>query len=180
MATPTPEDVKKTLHGTFLFASLSEEQISALADQVWLERIPAGSLIVREGDEADALYVVVDGGVNVTKANGQFLAFLGPGGLFGEMALFMDGARRSATCESTKDTTCAVIRKPVLDQFCTDRPDAGLVIYRAIIRSLAERLQATSADLAFLMSSQVRKQGAVSKIVDAAKRRTRGGGSNQP
>ena len=147
-----------------------QHHVEALADQVWLENIPSGSVIVQENEEADALYIVVEGGVNVTKADGQFLAFLGPGGFFGEMALFMEGSIRSATCVSTTDSTCIIIRKSVLDQFCSDLPQAALRIYRNIIKTLAERLQVTSADLAYLMGAQVKKQTAVSELVENAKR----------
>lgn len=165
------DEVCKALRGNFLFEGLNEEQIAALAGNVWIEQIPGRSLIVREGDEADALYVVLAGGVNVTKADGQFLAFLGPGGFFGEMALFMEGALRSANCESTEDTTCVVVRKDILDEFCTGRPDAGLMILRTIIGTLAERLKSTSADLAFLMGAQVQRHTQVERIVETARRR---------
>ncbi len=165
------DEVCRALRGHFLFEGLTVEQIGALAANVWIERIPGRSLIVREGDEADALYLVLVGGVDVTKADGQFLAFLGPGGFFGEMALFMEGARRSANCESTEDTTCVVVRKDILDEFCTGRPDAGLTIMRTIIGTLAERLKSTSADLAFLMGAQVKRQSQVDSIVETTRRR---------
>jgi CRP-like cAMP-binding protein len=169
MGDPSAPAVHKALRATFLFASLDDDEVSALADEVWLEQIPSGSVIVREGDDADALYVVVDGGVNVTKADGQFLAYLGPGGFFGEMALFLSGSKRSATCVSNADTTCVIVREPVLTRFCSERPAAGLKIYRAIIRTLAERLQSTSADLAYLMGAQVKRQAAVDALVSSAK-----------
>lgn len=169
MVTPNAETIRAKLRENFLFETLDDHQISVLMDKVWLEEIPEGSVIVREGDEADALYVVMAGGVNVTKRGGQFLAFLGPGGFFGEMALFSEGAKRTATCTSTSDTTCVIVRKPVLHQYCEDNPLAGLKIYRAIIRTLAERLQNTSADLAFLMGAQVRSQSKISNIVESSK-----------
>ena len=174
MQATNTDEVRRALKSTFLFATLSEEQLGSLADQVWLERIPSGSVIVREGDEAESVYVVIDGGVNVLKGTGQFLAFLGPGGFFGEMALFTEQSRRSATCQATQDTTCVVVRKSVLDQFCSSRPDAGLAIYRAIIRTLAERLQNTSADLAYLMGVHVRQQSTVDGLVEEAKKRGTG------
>jgi CRP-like cAMP-binding protein len=171
MTGPAPGDVASALHSNPLFEELNDQQLENLAGEVWLETIPGGSVIVREGEEADALYVVVNGGVNVTKAGGQFLAFLGPGGFFGEMALFLANARRSATCVSSEDTTCAIIRSPVLHRYCNDWPDAGLIVYRAIIRTLAERLQSTSADLAYLMGAQVRDQARVDQVVEATKKR---------
>ncbi|MBI5507651.1 MAG: cyclic nucleotide-binding domain-containing protein [Deltaproteobacteria bacterium] len=173
MSAPQNDDAIRALRANFMFASLSDEQLAAFAGQVWFEKIPAGSVIVREGEQADSLYVVVEGGVNVLKGAEQFLAYLGPGGFFGEMALFTEQSRRSATCQATVDSTCVVIRKAVLEQFCTSRPDAGLIIYRAIIRTLAERLQTTSADLAFLMGVHVRQQSAVQELVDGAKSRGR-------
>lgn len=162
-------EITEALRSNPLFAELSDEHLEAFAGEVWLEEIPAGSVIVREGDQADALYVVVSGGVNVTKANGQFLAYLGPGGFFGEMALFLEHSQRSATCSSAADTTCAIIRRSVLDQFCSSVPVAGVTIYRAIISTLAERLQITSADLAVLMAAQVRSQSTIDDMVAAAK-----------
>ncbi len=164
-------DVQRALKANYVFENLDHAELEALAEHVWLERIPGGSLIVREGDEADALYLVVDGGVNVTKASGQFLAYLGREGFFGEMALFSEGTRRSATCVAAMDTTCAVVRKDVLHYFCETRPMAGIKIYRTIIRTLSERLQATSADLAMLMGTQVRSQTAINSIVETARRR---------
>src|SRR5690606_13308863 len=125
------------------------------AQELWVEMLPEGSLVVREGDEADALYLVISGGVQVRQKD-QFLSYLGPGGFFGEMALFTEGLKRTAHCVAGTDTTCVVIRKDVLHQFCDREPKAGLKIYRAIIRALSERLQATSADLAMLMSTQVK------------------------
>ena len=164
-------DVRRVLKANYVFADLSEAEVAALAEKVWLEMIPGGSVIVREGEEADALYLVVDGGVNVTKASGQFLAYLGRDGFFGEMALFMEGARRTATCVAAMDTVCAVVRKDVLHRFCEIRPAAGVKIYRTIIATLAERLQATSADLAMLMQSEVKSQRTVDAIVEEARRR---------
>ena len=60
----------------------------------------AGDTVVQEGDAADALYVVVSGRAEITSARGNSavpLGVLGPGELFGEIALLDGGARRRAT-----------------------------------------------------------------------------------
>ncbi len=167
-------EVGPALRRNFLFASLSDDEIAALAAEVWLETIPGHSVIVRENEDADALYLVVDGGVNVTKQDGRFLAYLGKDGFFGEMAIFTEGAKRTATCETAIDTTFAVVRKDVFEQYCDANPQAALKIYRAIIRTMAERLQATSADLAALMAAQVKSQSDIDSIVERARRKKRG------
>lgn len=159
-----------TLKSNFLFKTLAPAEVAQFAQDVWLEQLPAHSMVVREGDIADTLYLVIEGGVNVTKNDGRFLAYLGKGGFFGEMALFTEGALRTASCETAIDTTFAVIRKSTFEQFCAAYPGSALKIYRAIIKTMAERLQATSADLAMLMAAQVRKQEDVSATVERAKK----------
>ncbi|MCK5687687.1 cyclic nucleotide-binding domain-containing protein [Myxococcota bacterium] len=161
--------IQDALLTTFVFESLTPQEITELTDTVWIEDFPEGTVIVQEGDLADALYIVVKGGIHVTKRDGQFLSYLGKGGFFGEMALFTEGSLRSATCTSGTETECVVVRKEDLDDFCTRNSAVGIKIYRAIIRTLAERLQITSADLAVLMAAGVKSQSGVSDAVARAK-----------
>ena len=104
--------------------------------------------------------------LHVVKGEDQFLAMLGPNGFFGEMGLFTEGALRSASCVALTQTTCASVDRTALHDFCSQHPEVGIKIYRAIVGTLAQRLQSTSADLAMLMGSQVRSQREVTKIVD--------------
>ena len=167
--TTSTADIKAALHGNFLFSSLDEEELDALVKFVWIESIPAQQTVVSENEEASQLYLIIDGGINVIKT-GQFLSYQGKGGFFGEMALFMEGSKRSATCITAIDSVCGIIRKEDLDRFCDQYTNAGVKIYREIIKVLALRLRTTSADLATLMGAQVKKQEAVSTLVERAKR----------
>ena len=163
------QSARQTLRSNFLFKSLNDGEVVALEQELVLETFSTGTAIVHEGDPAGVLYLVLDGGVNVMKTNGQFLAMLGAGGFFGEMGLFTDGALRSADCIAAMPTTCAVLSKATLDRFCDTHAQTGVKIYRAIIKSLAERLQATSADLAVLMGTHVKAQRDVASVVEKAK-----------
>jgi len=61
--------------------------------------------IFRQGDAADCAYVVLEGRVRITASrNGHdmVLAILGPGDVFGEMAL-LDGKPRSATAAASAE-----------------------------------------------------------------------------
>lgn len=159
------EETRALLRKNFLFAPLNDAEIDELSNFVEREEFEAGQYVVREGDAGDALFLVASGGVNVTKEpDGHFLSYLGGGGYFGEMALFMPNATRTANCVAALKTTCLVIRKDALERFCTAHPVPGNKIYREIIRALAERLAATSADLAMLMKSQVMDQDRISQI----------------
>ncbi|MCC6809862.1 MAG: cyclic nucleotide-binding domain-containing protein [Deltaproteobacteria bacterium] len=150
----------------FLFAQLDAAELMDLAHVVERRGYLPGEFIVKEGDVGTALYLVAKGGVNVTKSlEGHFLAYLGGGGCFGEMALFMGSAVRTANCVAALETECLIVDKAVLDRFCTSNPKAGNKIYREIIRVLAERLQATSADLAMMMRTTAISQERVSALV---------------
>ncbi|MEL6546558.1 MAG: cyclic nucleotide-binding domain-containing protein [Myxococcota bacterium] len=161
--------IREILANNFLFRGLSPEELTELADQVWVENHPEGETIVRESAPADALFLLVSGGVNVVKRNGQFLAYLGPGGFFGEMALFIKDSQRTANVIAAEPTRCVVLSKEFVERFCEQFPSTGLKIYRAIIESLAQRLQATSADLAMLMEAQVKGQDQIEGIVARAR-----------
>jgi MFS family permease len=74
------------------------ERLAAAAEEV---DTPAGAAVVREGDPADAIFVLTDGGVEVTsrgEAEGQpaVLRQMGPGTYFGEIGV-LEGIPRTAT-----------------------------------------------------------------------------------
>jgi len=78
-----------------LFADLSEEFRSHVAEHFEVEEHPVGHAIVREGDSGYAFYVIATGQAVVTQ-DGQELRRLGPGDFFGEISIIGDG-RRTAT-----------------------------------------------------------------------------------
>jgi CRP-like cAMP-binding protein len=109
---------------------------------------PPGEIIFREGDVADAMYVVAHGSVDIVIAGETVIATRHAGEEFGEMAFF-DGGRRSATARAGK--TCNVIRVPYDDlrRLLRERPEAAALFYRNGAAFLAERLRQTSLDLRF-------------------------------
>ncbi len=85
-----------------VFSSLTREFIQALRSKVRLVRIAPGEIIFKQGDLADAFYLVRRGFVKVTEscAGGDLvLAYLPAGSHFGEPALLGDG-KHMATCSA--------------------------------------------------------------------------------
>ena len=83
-----------------VFASMPADFIGYLRDRVELQRYSPGEVIVRQGDVADAFYLVRLGFVKVTqhhRGGDLVLSYLGRGGYFGEMGL-LGGGVRTATC----------------------------------------------------------------------------------
>src|SRR5947209_4598605 len=72
------------------FGRLAPEVLAALSQALLEERAPAGSVVVREGDAADRVYLVAEGRAEVSTEGPQgavALAVLDPGELFGEIGL---------------------------------------------------------------------------------------------
>lgn len=73
------------------------------------EEHPAGETIFSEGEPADRMYLVSEGSVALTIA-GRLVETVGPGGLFGEMAV-IDREPRSAAAVAESDCKLVAIDK---------------------------------------------------------------------
>ncbi|MCB9738490.1 MAG: GGDEF domain-containing protein [Deltaproteobacteria bacterium] len=79
--------------------------------------LSAGQDLFREGDPADGMYVVDRGAVRIWReVEGEAieLATLGPGNIFGEMAL-IDGSPRNACASAVEETVVIQVPKPTFD-----------------------------------------------------------------
>jgi CRP/FNR family cyclic AMP-dependent transcriptional regulator len=90
-----------------LFSELSQPELERIAQVAVPRSYPGDTRVFHEGDPGDACYIVKEGSVRVTREHPDgraiTLATLGPGAIFGELAMF-DGERRSASIEATEDT----------------------------------------------------------------------------
>lgn len=124
-----------------LFSSLSSEQLRLLQPCLQQRIYPRSSLIVRAGEETDALYIILSGHAKVLIPDEQgrevILAFLGPHDFFGEMGLF-DEQRRSASVETTEQCTVLRFSKTGFLSCISENFDLALVV----IRNLVKRLRA--------------------------------------
>ena len=95
---------------------LGEDRLTRLAEVGRRESAAAGTVLFSEGDRADRVYLVLKGSVRITKreTDGRELelAVYGPGGFFGEMALFESGVR-SAGAVTAEPCEFYVIDGPV-------------------------------------------------------------------
>jgi CRP-like cAMP-binding protein len=108
-----------------LFDDLDEEVLSDLAGRVRLRTFPKGQAIVRQGERAEAFYVVRKGVVRVVEESPESgeeirtLRVLGRGEAFGEMGL-AEAARRSATVRTAEETELFEIDKGTFDALLAD------------------------------------------------------------
>jgi CRP/FNR family transcriptional regulator, cyclic AMP receptor protein len=88
---------------------VQEKYIELLQRSGEIEQFQAGDVIFNEGDDADRMYVVSEGSVALS-IDGDVVETLGPGGLFGEMAV-IDREPRSASATAESDSTLVAIDK---------------------------------------------------------------------
>jgi ATP-binding cassette subfamily B protein len=105
---------------------LPREVRSLLVASFTRAEAPAGATIVREGEPADALYVLDAGRAEVVKAGPKgdeiALATLGPGETFGEMGLLRD-AVRTATVRAVEPVTLRRLDHGVFTVLLANRPE---------------------------------------------------------
>lgn len=117
------------LRGISVFAGLNDQELAVLGTHVNTRRYPKNTVIIQEGDEANALYVIESGQAKVYLSNEDgkevIINMLGQGELFGELAL-IDDAPRSASVKTTKPTTLAVISRSGFKQLLASHTDIAL------------------------------------------------------
>ncbi len=118
-----------------LFAGLNKRQLGRVARLAEELHAATADQLTAEGDPGDEFFVVVSGGVKVTR-NGRKVAALGPGEYFGEMSLLDDGPR-SATVVATQDTTLLAIHRGDFDRNLMRSP----AVMRALLATLSRRLR---------------------------------------
>ena len=98
------------------FVAARPPEIDQLARASTRIRKPSGTALLSEGQPSDGLYVVLRGRVNLVRvADGGrdlILSALGPGDIFGEVAAFGGGPKRSSISAAMSTTSCSSIAEP--------------------------------------------------------------------
>jgi CRP/FNR family transcriptional regulator, cyclic AMP receptor protein len=127
--------------GAELFRGLSQAELDRLERVAHRRHYDPGAVIVQEGQGGIAFFVVINGQAQVTRTgtDGQVreLRKIGPGGVFGEMALFSDRPR-TATVTAIEPTEClALHRLEFLDELRRS-PEVALRLLDTLAVRLSE------------------------------------------
>ena len=130
-----------------LFSGLSGPELDKIARVAVPRRYEAGSIVLREGDAGDTCYVLQRGRARVTRQHPDgrtiTLTNLGPGEIFGELAMF-GGEVRSATVEALDDVQAIAILASDLKRLLNDHPEIAV----KLLSALGERLREANARIA--------------------------------
>jgi CRP/FNR family transcriptional regulator len=135
------------LRQVVLFQDLDGASLGTLAPLLQRKKFKAGQVIFREADEADALYIVAEGQVVVSKHVlgdvDHVLTRFGPRDFFGEMGLF-DLAPRSASAQAELSTILLALERDVFHQILTNHPQMAARICYRMVTVFIQRLRATN------------------------------------
>jgi CRP/FNR family cyclic AMP-dependent transcriptional regulator len=94
----------------------------------------AGQTVVREGDPATVLYLIVGGHADVQQ-NGKTVGSMGPGEFFGELAL-IESHGRTATVVAEDELDCLLISAWEFKASLEEHPEMAIPMLNAIIARL--------------------------------------------
>jgi voltage-gated potassium channel len=120
-----------------LFRTLDAARIAAVAGVLRARRAERGERLIRKGDEADSMYFIVSGEVEVDQENGAPKGRLGAGEFFGEIALIAERTR-TATITALSPCKLLLLHKGDFEGFMDAHPDLKDAVRLAAKRRLEE------------------------------------------
>ena len=110
-----------------------------------------GGVVFVKGDQGSLAYLVRSGKVEI-RGSGQSIELVGPGGLFGEMAL-IDGGPRSASAVALAETELVVLNQVTFERLLREVPDFAI----GVMQLMSARLRAANAKAASNAGPTVRR-----------------------
>lgn len=135
----------KGLSSIGIFHDLPAADRAALEAEFETVTLHRGEVLVRQGDQADALFIVVFGRFDVHVAGRDAtVAEIGAGSPVGEIA-FLAGGTRTATVTASRDSVVLKLGRADFDRLCARMPEIWPTLAAALARRLADQTAGRSA-----------------------------------
>jgi CRP-like cAMP-binding protein len=142
------DEIARVLSGVFLFKDLTEAERTLIAPFMEQRTLQAGAVLFREGDTAEEFYVVLEGQMRISRGKTR-LADVGPGGVFGELALARP-TRRSATVKALVPTTLYQLNRDDFQQILKQKPTLAARLCLSFVDLVGDRLRDVTDRLAMI------------------------------
>jgi serine/threonine protein phosphatase PrpC/CRP-like cAMP-binding protein len=130
-----------------LFSELTRPELLKVLRIVYERTFEDGDVILRQGDESDALYLIVKGAVNLS-VEGADITRLDAGQHFGELALFGEDHTRTATATSEGSSMLLVISAGKFQRLISEELEIGNKLLTRLVRRAAAQIRAMNQRLA--------------------------------
>ena len=147
--TPPARFKSGSLRRIKILADMKDAQLAHLADFLELHDVLQHTVIVRQGDPGDAMFLILSGELRARKLINDREAILttfGPGDFFGEMSLFDQGPR-SADVVANVDSTVLRLTTRAFEKLTREMPSLATPFLQATSRTLSARIRADNKRL---------------------------------
>jgi CRP-like cAMP-binding protein len=125
-----------------LFTFVEDDELALIAEKLELKTFPENTLIIKEGDAGNCLYLLKSGRVKVFAQHQDLdqeivLSYLESGDHFGEMAL-ISGDPRSASVLSVTEVEAWELNRDVFDTLIVNNPSITLTLTHLLTQRLKE------------------------------------------
>ena len=154
-----------------MFQNLSDASRDALDDALEVLHLSRGEVLFHVGDQADGLYILLNGKVKMTKPSRQqppqvvvsrkgratvpaaresIISLIGPGEVFGELSM-LDGGHRASTATAMLDCELRHVPREAIVDLIQNRHDIAL----AMLQQMAHRVRTSNETISGLVLCDV-------------------------
>ena len=144
-----------------MFIELSDDKLEMIKNIIKEKTVESESVIIKEGTKGTEMFILLDGEVEVSKS--LLLKVAGHGmnqgdkslirltgddyAFFGEMALFVENAERSASVIAKSRCVVAIIEQEDFFKLTESDHEIGYHVLKVIVKIISNRLDKTSKDV---------------------------------
>jgi predicted acylesterase/phospholipase RssA/CRP-like cAMP-binding protein len=140
-----PDDVVALLAGTSLFADFDTASLYKIVPALKYDRVSGGETLLRQGDPADSMYVVLTGRLRVFVEDPdgaeRMVGEVGRGEVVGEMGVLVGGPR-TASVRAVRDSELVRLSTEAFEALVHEHPGMLTRLTRAIVRRLNDATHA--------------------------------------
>ena len=126
----------------YIFGLLSDTDVEWLGKAGRKRTLAEGTVLIREGEKLDRLYILIEGRMDVSISGLGVVASLGSGEMLGEMS-FVDSSPTSATVTAKSEVKLLELARVDLEARFSSDAAFGMRFFRALSVFLADRMRGT-------------------------------------
>ena len=137
-------DLLRKLSSNYFFKDFSRQELTLLLECAQMIDFVPEDTIFKEGDIGVFFYAILKGEVEIKKeVSGKQLATLGPGKVFGEMAVLDNQPRSASAISRTATDLLAIEGRRLMEDF----PHLSVKLLRNLARELSDKLRDANLQL---------------------------------
>lgn len=143
-----------SLQDVSIFSAMSPDEVKGMIDSNKLLNFEAGENILQAGQRQDEMFIVLEGLVDVSlDGTSTSSVRLGPGQIFGEIAM-LTRAKRSANCVAATKTLLTFLSRQDVSRLVKGKPELAAKLLFNLSKSLSLRLLRTNEEVRSLQGAR--------------------------